>query len=403
MAYSMYSKDILKLIYHLTTNQKMMTPSEVEKHTKDKFLDVSSRTLLRWFKYLKEQEANDYSFDYYPYINFNAFGLISVIVIFSEPISEAVLKIIPHLQGSFVGRNNLFKKQYLASYLIPPEKLEDFELILKKIKSKKLVKEYFLLKADKVTNIYSPFHEIFDENGELNFNKSIDNTYFIENIKVKKREIKMLDFIKKEPFIIPIVFEQFRESFSSQRVWIEIYKHLKENAWKFIGNSKIKYKQNPDQAIKYIQTLNKKLQNRFNDIFDQVRVYYKPFFSQKNNLSAYIKLKLNSNNIEELRKLSDKISCHAIETIIYPSREFEKDCRVIIFVISSFIEIYEILKIAKNYQNFEYLIEDKKEIWKVWNRDFMKFKYWEVFDIEKKEWIFDTEKYLKNIEVLAKS
>lgn len=51
-----------------------------------------------------------------------------------------------------------------------------------------------------------------------------------------------------------------------------------------------------------------------------------------------------------------------------------------------------------------YIITDFQESHKkVFNRDFMKFKYWEVFDIEKKEWIFDTEKYLKNIEVLAKS
>jgi hypothetical protein len=167
---------------------------------------------------------------------------------------------------------------------------------------------------------------------------------------------------------------------------------------------KVKTRRNPDQGIKYIQIINKNLQDNFEKFFSQVRVYYKPFFSKRDNCSSYIILKLNKKEDTILKSLCNEISRHAIETIVYPSVDFEKSGEVMLFVVSSFQEVYECFKIAKKYNSsFEYILEDKKEIWKVWNRDYMKFKYWEVFDPKEKKWIFETEKYLKNIKEFEKN
>ncbi len=375
-----------------------MTPNEVQQHVEKQFKGVSSRTILRWYSFLKNQEENDYSFDYYPYINFYKLGLQPVTVIFEDAVNENVLKLIPHNFYGFLGRNNTFEKKQIGMYLIPPKSMNDFREVVEEIKKQKLVSDYYLIFQGGRFCIYNEFHKIFDENGNLNFNQDFKNDYFINRIEIRNEKIEMIEEVKKELFIIPILFEKFRESWSSHRLWKEMNKKLGKNIWNYISNIKIHGKRNPDKAIKYIQTMQKKMQKNFDKFFEQTIIYYKPFFSTKENTSVYLRITLSKKNLTHLKKFSSEISKHAISATVYPSRSFYENGEILVFAVSCFSELYRLIKIAKLYDSeLEYILADPDEIWKVWKREYMKFDYWKLFDTEKKEWIFKKEKYLKNI------
>ncbi len=398
MTYSAYSNHFMKLVYYLTTKQKMMTPNEVQRHVEDKFEGVSSRTILRWYRFLKEQEENDYSFDYYPYIDFNALGLSAFLVIFDSNKNEEILRLIPHCCYGFIGRNNNFEKRLMGTYLIPPKNLSDFQEVLEEMKKQKLINNYYFLEQGGRFNIYNEFHKIFDEEGNLDFNKKLNNDYFVNRIEIKRKNIEIIDEIKKEPFIIPVIFEKFRESWSSPRLWAEMEKNLGDKIWDYISNIKIHGNKNPDKAIKYIQTLQKKMQKNFDRFFEQTVIYYKPFFSTRENTSVYLKMKLKDNSLNTLKKMSSELSKCVVETIIYPSKNFDKNQEVLVFAVSSFSQLFKLIKSAKKYDSkMEYLLADPDEIWKVWKREYMKFDYWKLFDVKNKKWIFNKEEYIKKI------
>lgn len=394
-----FSKDILKLIYALSQSGKRLYGSELNLYLKSYFKEKSTRTYHRWLKYIKELEKYDDSFDYYPYINFNNIGLLRCNVLFHKPISKDLLLLIPHNYWSSIYRDDKIDKVYMNQLLIPPDKYSDLIEICNNLIDLSLINDYTVYRYYKGLFFTSPLHEIIKKDGLIknSFNIGKEN---IDQIDFNYSEIKIHKQIIDEPFLIPILFENDKESHSSRRLWKVIKRKLGDSIKLYTTNEKLQKDHIGDYGEKYIQHLLKKMNDDFNIYYEHLRIYYKSIYEIDNILFVSLFMYIGENEIL-IKEILDRIINKSVFASIYYGLDNDNITIINISIFSTYKNIFNILKeIKENIDKFDIYYGDIDECWEVWDRKHAKFNYIELFDTKKRKWIFEKTKYIEKSKYL---
>jgi len=393
MTLGIYSKDILEFTYNLTLTPKIRPPLEIAKFLETRGQKISERTVKRYFRYIGKNIA------YHSRINYASLNLQTIYVLLKNPHPE-LLSAIPYSVTPFYGHNATKLTKYTGTnFPIPLNKENELKEFFNKAKELNLIEDFEFFPYNQVTDSYLPFHKIVDKEGNLNFSKEYDTTYFesLLDYSIRKpSEQKMSKLISKNPITIPIIVEYSRKRWSSHKVWYAVRDNLEDNLWNFIKSKKSKIRKYEGAGVALVQRTVRDIQLNYDELFRQVRVFYGPLYSDKNVVAnLFIKLK----DSEQIKELFKEISQKAIISSIYLPTDLSKKLRIALVTntenqtkIST-----EILPkyIDNNYDNK--IIFRRKQ-----NPEInLKLNYAELFNPKTCEWEFDIEKYKENLTRLS--
>lgn len=394
MALKPFDKNLLKLLYSLTKNQDFMNSAEVARNFTDS--RASERTIRRWFRYLEKT-----CFDYYPYIRHESFGLVPHYVLLKNLKNEGLLQIIPHMDYITYGFDfNSVKGSFLVKYQVPLDNVTDFWNFFREAKVLDIIDDYQIFKIRSPTEFYSPFHQVLDKEGNPDFSKSnnFDNNYFMDILQKNlnsKPDVSVNEKIKDNPFIVPTVFEFFREHWTSKEVWASMKKKLGQNIWRYAKKVK---KQTDGAGRNLVQKTMKDLYGKDKDtFFQQIRVFYDPFLKRMVSFFLF----LESNKVREIPNLSEKLSRYCLKLIIYPPSSREN--KFLFFLITGSKEISTIIKEVREFDpkaRVNVLWRDLEKSSMYWNRNYLKMNY-SLFDPVSLDWTYDSNTYSELLENLA--
>lgn len=406
MALSPLDKKLLEFMYFLATDQEFMNSVKISKKLSKKGKKVSDRTVRRWFNYLQKS-----CFDYFPYPKYKNLGLMPITMIVCNLKVDKVLNIIPYMmyiqKGIGFKSSKMCKDYFLLMYLIPPDKISDFKKFWDFVCSKGLAEYYDLMEFRTPIDYYSPLHKILKQDGTLDFSTEYapNNTQFINKLKENldcSHEIKIHKGINKNPMIIPIILEYFREFWSSNKVWHSIKGKLKNSTWEYIKDIKKRKKKTDGVGIRHVQESLAYLQENFNDFFQQIRVVYEPLYSGKNNT---LFLSLKHKNKESIIKLSKILSENSLLLTVYPPINI-KDTTTLFYIVTDNKKVVKILNdilpfIADSKRNIT-IFRDYERSSKYWNRLNLKIDYKNLFDPVTLSWKYASNEYQKELSKLLK-
>ena len=321
MTLSYYDPKLLNFIYELTKLKKLMSYKEIAKNIKLESGSISPKTVERWFKFLKQKypvkgSRTNEKFSYFPSFFNEKLGLVVTIVICEEPKED--LKNFPlqyyQFYTAWLYDTKLNKGVRINTHLVPIKHLNKFKEKWKNLKNKKIIKNYKIYTAHKGFEFYSPWHKTIDKNGvfhpEKNDEKEIDKQIkefedYLHNLP----SFRMIKEIKKNPFIIPVLFEYHYENYSSLDVWKRIKKSLGSNTWVYIKKKK---KYTEGVGVKRIQQTIKDIY-KFS-LFHKMRLTYLPI--ELNNFFVYNVLKFKSTK-DMLKKVKELVA-NSIQINIFP-------------------------------------------------------------------------------------
>ena len=187
--------------------------------------------------------------------------------------------------------------------------------------------------------------------------------------------------IKHNPFILPVLFTQNREHWSSVKIWNDIKERLGDDIWVYL--KKIK-RRSDAVGVRYLQRTLKSMYNEFrNELLKQVIIEYNPLFIDKYVTAIFI---LDFKDDSSLINFVKEISKRCMVLYVYPPQSNHK--KVMIYVITSHSEIHDIITdIAGNYGVERILWKSKMKFEQTWGRNLAKFKYENIFDPVKCEWV----------------
>lgn len=398
MALSKFDSKLLEFIYQLTLHQKLMNPREMSHIISIQGKKISERTIKRWLKYLRKEY-----FTYYPNINYEQLGLKRMILFLNEPKNPELTKIIPYKSYIMSGKNLTENCESLViHYLVPYEKTKEFKQFWKYALKNKLVGSFICFEVkegSKTTTLYSPIHKIITSDGYLNFCKDFDNSYFTrlfsENLKYKGK-LKLNEKIIKNPLIVPILIEYFREHISSKKVWYNLKEKFGDNIWSYIKDIKVRNKKLDGVGISFVYKTIRQLHNTFDDFFSQIRIQYGPLYSNK-NINLYVMLRLDPGKIIEF---IDKISKYSLYTVVYQSQDSNVFLLDIVTNATGKSKINaEILpKFAE--KNREILLDYDKSSFHWDSSKWLKVNYHNLFCPKTLSWKYDSKAYLKKLDEL---
>ncbi len=392
MALSTYSKDLLQFMYNLTFTPKINPPIHIAKFLETKGQNVSERTIKRWLRYL----GDDIS--YYSRINYASLNLQTIYALMKRP-KKGLLKAMPYAVAPFHGYNATTLERFLGVLCpIPAGKEKELKDFFEAAKEQNLIEDYELFPYNQVADAYLPFHEICDLEGNFNFNKEYDISYFESLLEYgikKPSEQKLSPLVQQNPITVPTIIEFSRKRWSSHKVWFAMRDNLGEKLWPYIKRRKLKIKEKQGAGVALVQRTVRDIQLAHDELFRQVKVFYRPLFSDKHTVTnLLIKLK----DPETITDLFKEISQCSIITSFYLPTDLNEKFRITLSTnIENQIKISnEILPkyLDKTYNNK--IIFRRKQ-----NNKKLKLNYAELFDPKTCEWEFNLDKYKKALTLLS--
>jgi len=395
MTYDRTSKDILAMIYELAKADRIYKGQELYDYLESRIDGKSKRTIMRWIDYLKGLEPNYYSFDYTGYPDVRKLGLVKVRTVCYDPIHLDFSLLIPHNYDHTIGHDRTMRRLYILEYLVPPERVKDLIDLIDHMKVKGIISDYSHDIVDKFFLIPSPYHRMIN-NGSIEIPEDIDNTFFTKRIKIKYYPSEMTQLIHNNPILIPIIFENNKDTFSTKKVANEIQKHLGDRLFTYLNK-----RMSTNQFINLVGKFEKRLFNNFDEYYELVMIYYKSFLEVKDHIYFYAIIDYKKmdddfrNFIELLSRKNFYIGGECLHNENTPSK-------MRIGLHSNFKGIYESLQMLKEYDpGFEFYLIDTIGSLKIQDRNHQKFHYWDLFDPIEKRWIFEKEKYMAAIDDFA--
>jgi hypothetical protein len=404
MALSKYDKGLLEFMYQLTLHKTYMNSIEISKAIKVQGKSVTDRTVRRWFKYLHAQH-----FDYFPRLKYNRLGLQSIWVL--SDMDENVLKAIPHKLDVVKCMDlGTFKPCFLVAYLIPKGYAGQFRKFWSVALQRGLISCYRIFESRCPVDFYSSFHELVGEDGRINFPENYDTKHqffhgLLKGSIEENVEVNMHDSVRKNPFIVPLVFEYFREHWSSHHVWKSMKRKLGDDIWKYIKDPKAGREQKDGAGIRFVQLTTRELCDNFDEFFSQMRVVYYPLYSNESSI-FYLLLELKKR--DAIHKLAEAISDHSLSMVVYPPMD-KKSKTVMFYVLTNKPMSMEIMgNIIQPYidkaRDNKIILEDFKGSLKYWRRNSafwtkhnMKAVYHKLFDPTTCTWKFDAKAYARKL------
>ncbi len=378
-----YNKDLLEFMYSLTTVDEFMNIDQATQHfNSSRENGTSSRTIRRWLDFL--------NFGYYPEINYEEFGLVAVTVCLSTR-KELPEELLPHsFHVSVCSDITDLGEVFCISYLIPYDKINDFKKSLEALKEKEIIKTYNYFIWRSSVSFYLPFHKNVDENGIIHIKDNTLSKDVLSSLKQRLSEpinVKINELVKKNPFILPVLFEYARECWSSTKVWFTIKEKLRDNTWNYIKDIKKRIKRRDGVGIKFVQETMTNISKNKTIFYKDIAIAYVPFFN-KDNISFYLHLELKDRH--SILPLSKVIASSSLMSILYLPVEDPRN--FMFFILTSNENLIRIVKKVKEYTNsagnHKILILDRKGTDRYWKnyQKYLKFDYAKYFDPKKVKW-----------------
>jgi hypothetical protein len=298
----------------------------------------------------------------------------------------------------------------LVTYLIPKGCAGQFRKFWSIALQRGLISYYRLFESRCPVYFYSPFHELVGDDGRMNFPENYDAKHqffqdLLKRLLEEGAEVSMHDRIRKNPFIIPLVFEYFREHWSSHRVWKSMKRKLGDDIWKYIKDPKAGRGHKDGAGIRFVQRTTRELCDNFDEFFSQMRVVYYPLYSNESSI-FYLFLKLKRR--DAIYELAEVISDHSLSMAVYPPMG-KKSKNVMFYVLTNKPMSMEIMGnliqpyLDKAWDN-KIILEDFKGSLKYWRRNSefwtkhnMKAVYHKLFDPTTCTWKFDAKAYARKL------
>jgi len=398
MALHTFDKRLLEFMYQLTLHQKLMAPKEMSQVITIQGKKVSERTIKRWLKWLKEHHY----FTYYPSIRYERLGFTSYFIHLEDLNDKRLLEIIPYkvyLMNGHSIRNG--RECFYAYYYVPNERAREFENFWKIAKNKNLFENFKIMKSKKIITLYSPYHEVLDSSGQITCKSKSINLYNSQLASVLNEKIKegVHESIKENPLIIPLVLEYFKDYFSSKKIWHSINSKAGISAWSYIKDLRTINLKSDGRAINFIQNTVRRLYKNFNVYFRQVKVSYGPIYKAGNiNLILFLGTQ-NKNRILDL--IGD-----VLKGSLYVTCAFSENGGLFLDTLTNGEGVNNILSaIAKHRVSLNELsfinYGKSSEYWENKTKGWLKQHYHELFDPKTVSWKYDSEKYLRELNLLS--
>ncbi len=384
MSLSLYNKNILNFLYELTKLKKFMSYDGIAKQIKIEGKEkISPKTVERWFSFLRQKynfpgSKTKEKFNFYPTFFFEKLGLALLFVISEKP-NTNILNNLPFQNYiAWLFNPEINESVLLTGYLVPIQYISRFKKEWEKIRQKGLVKDYKIYLTNKGFTIYSPWHKVIDKEGifhpENNINEEIERQIkelerYLDNLP----KIEMIPIVKKNPLIIPVLFEYYYQYWTSPKVWEAIKKRFSNRIWNYIQK---KNKQNDNIGIKKVQQTIKQVYD--SDLIQQMRVVYMPI-ELKNNFFIYFIIEDDSS--DRIIKSIGDIALNSIYISIYPISD--KKFFVISLTNQKIIEILHKHNIKRLY-----FLQHEKSLPLLTAQKYKKYNYANYFDLIK-GWIWN--------------
>lgn len=387
MTLSNYDPKLLEFLYELTKLDKVMSYKDIARSITIQGKKVSPKTVERWFKFLRTPYEHSKSlskdrFDYFPQFSYEKLGLSHHYVIL-EGADERVLKEFPYAKyqnyALWLFDSETKKSCLTISYPLPLKHVLRFKESWSNMKKEKLIKNYDINHVYSGFMIYSPWHKVVNENGifypENNIEQEIERQIFhLKNYINNLPENKIIPEIKRNPLILPVIFENHFKSWSSQTIWEKMKAKLGERVWDYVRK---KDSQGDGVGIKRVQLAVRSLHN--SKVSHQMKVVYLPL--QLNTLFIFSKMKFKSR--EDLLLAVKNLAMNSIQMTLYPQENNE-----LFLIISTnhrgvprVFEIMERLDVKKIR-----FLQHEKSLPLLTSEDITKFNYGKLFDTKKLCW-----------------
>lgn len=387
MTLSDYDPKLLEFLYELTKLKKVMSYKEIARNIKIRGESVSAKTVERWFSYLRKSKVivEDKEYDkflYFPKFYYEKLGLRYIYVMIEDP-DKDILEKFPFAKyqnyALWLYDFNLRKEILTIAYPLPVGHISKFKQHWQKAKDNKLIKSYRIHEVYSSFMIYSTWHKVLDNRGifhpSLNDENEIDRQlkdfeYYLNNLP----EVKLASEIRKDPLIIPVLFEHHLEAVSSQSLWNELTKNLGASVWDYIPWKK---ERTDGAGIKRVQRSIKHIDK--SNLLQQMKMTY--LLTQLDNSLFYITVSFKNKSIflKSLRKLA----MNTIQLSVYPM-ESNKAFLIAITDQKNFSSLIESLASVKI--NDLLLLQHEKSLPLLANKGIYRFNYKDLFDPKKLSW-----------------
>jgi len=392
----MLRRNLLYLLHFLSRQPRVMDSYEVSR--KMRLPDgrrVSDRSVREWFKELQKG-----CFDYYPAIRFESLGLVPTVVLLDEPRDVRLWRGIPYCD--FLSYNfdpARWKEVMLLRYLVPAEHLKDFRQLWERFHRKGLVSGCDVLSLSTPVSIYSPHHKVVARDGRLDFSSvnASDYDYFfglLESRVWSHAPARIHPEIRKNPFIVPVLFEYVREHWSSRQVWQSIKAKLGDAVWDYIRRTR---KRTDGVGISRVQKAVRTIATKhYDDFFQQVRVEYDPFYFGQNFLTFLI---ADFEDRESLVRFAKHLAQRSLVTYVHLNHN-PRSNKTMFHFLTNHLELRKLLSGAvrqytRSSRSNRILWKDEEKTKLVWRRELVKIDYARLFDPKECRWKGGFKKCLK--------
>ena len=271
-------------MYELAKMDRKLFGKELEDYIITRMGGLSARTMKRWIKYLKELESNYYSFDYIPKINYSTLGLCQVDVNLIEPVHRDISLLIPHNYYHIILKTKEIRDAQFVQYLIPYNSMDDLYDLHEEMVDQGLISDFTFFRIFDTFHIPSPYHEVIAPEGKLKFNKEIDNSFFIKKLELSRDQVRMDEEIKKNPFIIPVIFEGDKDTFPYNKIANILLTIRREHIKRYKGVERLM--REPTKFAHRVKELQIGTANSDSKFYKYIYIYYKAMFEIENTLKS---------------------------------------------------------------------------------------------------------------------
>jgi hypothetical protein len=401
MTLDYFDPKLLKFMYFLVTRQRFMNSVQIADELRINGEHVTDRTVRRWMTFLN----NERNFNYFINAKHESLGLMPIFVLMHNLKKTKVLDIIPYLAyveyGICLGKMD---NGFLVEYFLPPENLKKLKLFLDDCVNRGFMDNYEVHPCCSAIALYSQFHKVVDKDGNLRFenNNEKELTYFtglLEQKLNKRIKCGIHPGIKRNPLIVPLLCEHFREaSLSSKKAYGLLKERVGEKMWDYFRDLKIKRKRNCGACVKFIQKTIKYLHENAEDFVQQVRISYTPLYLGE-NVGVYLIVRLKENR--SVVDFAMEVAKKSLQLLVHPP--YNRKGQMIFFIITNFRALVEILnEILPKYidpsPNNKLFLRDlhKTRFWQE-SKLHNKINYCDVFDPVNVKWKYLHQEYMSKL------
>ena len=394
----LFDPQLMRLLTYLTRKQAWLSPRDVAQGFRAGDERVTTRTVERWFAFLREEG----DFVYYPYPRADRMGLQDVLVRVHGLKQPELLSVLPFSSGFSVEVGLADGHPFVSqTYWVPGNALRAFEEFWEAARDLRLIDRAELFRSRNTLFLFSPFHEVVTADGRAQGADAVDNRYF--DVLLRRHlhdrfEVRLDDRYSESPLVIPIVVEHIWGHYSSRHVWQAIQSLGEDYVRKHAKGSTARALQKPGAALHLLQEQWQGLVEDFERFFIQPRVLFAwPRLAN----SMFLSFMARTADIGSTVGLAVEASQRAIVTALRPGVGPEGWCHVSCFMPMD-QQLAVLRAVNEHHREREgptIAIQDRQATINLFQPSFCKVD-WRLFDPSALEWRFHREQYLERLKTL---